>query len=244
MRYPKEFVKPDGRKLVSGGPRDLQRRQQVAYTTSPDVEVIESLKQQIEELKELSKAKQSGNLYTAEEVDEEIRKAVEAAVKETTIALKKSNKIVNQEIEPVLQKYKVQIVELQKNNDDLTRIHSSITTQNAELKTKISKLEEELKDVSELKKQIAVLEQTLSGKEEVIEALKSRAVVGDSTEVEDPNRPKMEQIFVDPLEKNSGAGLKSNIVIEELQTTDKKEEMDDKVTKLRSLLGKLPVKKK
>ena len=244
MKYPKEFVKPDGRKLVSGGPRDLQRRQQVAYTTSPDVEVIESLKQQIEELKELSKAKQSGNLYTAEEVDEEIRRAVESAVKETTIALKKNNKIVSQEIEPILQKYKVQIVELQKNNDDLTRIHSSITTQNAELKTKISKLEEELKDVVEFKKQIAVLEQTLSGKEEVIEALKSRTVVSDSAEVEDPNRPKMEQIFVDPLEKNSGAGLKSNIVIEELQTTDKKEEMDDKVNKLRSLLGKLPAKKK
>ncbi len=29
MKYDKEFVKPDGRKLATGGPRDLQRRQRM-----------------------------------------------------------------------------------------------------------------------------------------------------------------------------------------------------------------------
>lgn len=245
IRYPKEFIKPDGRKLVSGGPRDMQRKQTVAYATSPDVEVIEALKQQIEELKELSKSKQAEGLYTAEEVDEEIRKAVEAAVKETTISLKRSTQAASQEVEPVLQKYKVQILELQKNNDDLTKIHSSVANQNAELKSQISKLESELKETIELKKQIAVLEQTLAGKEEVIEALKSRPVTSVAEIVEDPNRPKLEQTFIDPLEKGAGDGLKSNIKIEEteLELPLKKEEMDDKVSKLRGLLGKLPTKK-
>jgi DNA repair exonuclease SbcCD ATPase subunit len=245
MDYPKEHIKSDGRKLVSGGPRDLQRKQQMIYTTLPDVGLIEGLKKQIEELKEISKSKQSGNLYTAEEVDEELRKAVEAAVKETTLALKKNTQMVNQEIEPVLQKYKVQIVELQKNNDDLIRNHSSIIDQNSEMKIKIDKLEEELKEVIELKKQIAVLEQTLIGKAELIDTLKSRPVVVGSTEVEDPDRPKMEQIFVDPLEKDAGDGLKPNINIEttKLDLSPQKEEMDDKVNKLRGLLGKLPTRK-
>jgi chromosome segregation ATPase len=248
MKYPKELVKPDGRRLIAGGPRDMQRRQQVAYTTSPDVEVIRELQQQIEEIKELAKSsKKSGDLYTAEEVDEEIRKAVEAAVKETTISLKRNTQAANQEIEPVLQKYKTQILDLQRNNDDLTRLHTTITSQSAEMKEKISKLETEIGEVTELKKQIAVLEQTLAGKEELIETLKTRPViVQGTTEVEDPNRPKMEQVFVDPLEKDAGKDLKSsiNIEVEDIPTTDKKEEMDDKVFKLKSLLGKLPTKKK
>lgn len=245
IRYPKEFVKPDGRKLVSGGPRDMQRRQYVAYDTSPDVEIIETLKQQIEELKELSKQKKSEGYYTADEVDDEIRKAVETAVKETTLSLKKSTQMAAQEVEPLVQKYKVQIVELQKNNDDLTKIHSSITAKNSELKNEISKLEDELKEVNELKKQIAVLEQTLVGKEEVIETLKSRPAGATVEFVEDPDRPKMDQIFVDPLEKGAGDGLKSNINIEvtELELPLKKEETDDKVSRLRGLLGKLPTKK-
>jgi hypothetical protein len=249
MKYPKELVKPDGRKLIAGGPRDMQRRQQVAYTAAPDAGVIEALQRQIEELKELTKSnKKEGELYTAEEVDEEIRKAVEAAVKETTISLKRNTQAAAQEIEPLVQKYKVQIVELQKNNDDLTRLHNTITNQSSEMKDKIAKLESEVGEVTELKKQIAVLEQTLTGKDELIEALKTRPVIVQqgAVEQEDPNRPKMEQVFVDPLEKDSGKDLKSsiNIKVEDIPTTDKKEEMDDKVFKLKSLLGKLPTKKK
>lgn len=248
MKYPKELVKPDGRKLIAGGPRDMQRRQQVAYSAAPDAGIIEALQKQIEELKELTKSnKKEGELYTAEEVDEEIRKAVESAVKETTISLKRNTQAAAQEIEPLVQKYKVQIVELQRNNDDLTRLHNTMASQSSEMKDKIAKLESEVNEITELKKQIAVLEQTLAGKDELIDALKTRPViVQGTTEVEDPNRPKMDQVFVDPLEKDSGKGLKSsiNIEVEDIPTTDKKEEMDDKVNKLKSLLGKLPTKKK
>jgi len=49
----------------------------------------------------------------------------------------------------------------------------------------------------------------------------------------------MEQVFVDPLEDDAGEGMKSTINIE---TITKDEEVNDKVDKLRGLLGKLPTK--
>jgi hypothetical protein len=49
----------------------------------------------------------------------------------------------------------------------------------------------------------------------------------------------MEQVFVDPLEEDSGKGLKSSINIE---TVTKDEEVLGRVDKLRGLLGKLPKK--
>ena len=246
MKYPKEFIKPDGRKLMAGGPRDLQRRQHLTQTLSPDFELIEDLKKQIEELKEIAKNKSSDILYTPEEVDEEIRKAVEAAVKETTLALKKETSKANQDLEPIIQKYKIQIVELQKHNDDLTKLHQTITVQNKELKEKILRLEEELKDTNELKKQIAVLEQTIAGKDEVIETLKSRPVIVsnvDGTASEELDRPKIDRVFVDPLDENASTGLKPNINVDELQILEKRDDIDEKVNKLKNLLGKLPTKK-
>jgi hypothetical protein len=247
MRYPKEFVKKDGRKLVTSGPRDMQRKQQVAYTTSPDVEVIQELKQNIDELKAkfpTQQAKPEG-YYTPEEVDEEIRKAVAMAVKETTLSLKKSQQANSQEIEPILQKYKIQILELQRNNDDLVKLQRTVSEKNSDLQIKLDKLEQTSSEAEELRKQIAVLNQALAGKEELVEALKARPIeVRSGTEViEDPNRPKLDQVFIDPLEKNSGKNLRSSITIEEMAMPDEKERMDDKVNKLKSILGKLPIKK-
>jgi chromosome segregation ATPase len=243
IRYPKEFVKPDGRKLVSGGPRDLQRRQQISQVPTPDIETVDSLKKQIEEIKEISKRlPKQENYFSPEEVDEEIRKAVENAVKETTISLKRSSQGNNQEIELALQKYKSQIVELQKSNDDFIRIHKTIIEENKELKDKIEKLKQNENIINELKTQIAVLEQTVSGKEELIVSLKTRpmAVI---EEIEDPKRPKMDKIFIDPIENGAGEKLKANIRIEQTLPVSEREEVEDKVGRLKSLMGKLPTKK-
>lgn len=243
IRYPKEFVKPDGRKLIGGGPRDLQRRQQMIPVAGPDASLIEDLKKQIEELKEISKrTPKPEGFFSPEEVDDEIRKAVENAVKETTISLKRSSQSNSQELEPILQKYKVQIVELQKSNDDFVRLHTTITEENKNLKTKIEQLKQMEDKVTEMKTQIAVLEQVVAGKDELIMSLKTRPVAA-MTEVEDPNRPKMDKVFVDPLEEGAGDKLKANIKVEKTTQVQEKDQVEDKVGKLKSLLGKLPTKK-
>lgn len=194
--YPKEFVKGDGRRLIAGGPRDLQRKQKVTQFVVPNAG-IEDLKKQIGELqsqlKQTLDGKTPDGYFTAEEVDEEIRKAVAQAAGE------------------------------------ITKIRS--------LKTQIKKLKNELKNIEELKKEIALLKQTLAGKEELIEALKSKpAIIGDRV-VTDPDRPQMEKKFIDPLESDAGKGLKSFIKTDKV-IKEGEEELDGQVDKLRSLLNK------
>jgi hypothetical protein len=77
IKYDKEHVKPDGRKLIRGGPRDLQRRQ--AQTT-----VVEQLR---EDIRRMSVAPATEG-YTGEQVDEEVRKAVASAIEEVKNANK------------------------------------------------------------------------------------------------------------------------------------------------------------
>jgi len=245
--YKKQYVKSDGRKLVRSGPRDMQARV-ASGGYSPDSELVALLTNQIAELKAEILALKSKTtttndapqgFFTPEQVDEEIRKAVEAAVAEAAISFKGQQ---NQEsdLAPLVQEYKKQIVELQKGNDNLTRLHATMAKENTDLKTRIAKLETEATEAAELKKKIAVLEQEIVGKQELIETLKSSpAILGD--EVIDPDRPQMEQVFVDPLEDDAGEGLKSSIQIE---TVVKDDEVDDKVNKLKDLLGKSPLNRR
>ena len=243
INYPKELVKPDGRKLIAGGPRDMQRRMRTPdLPTTASSEVGEHLAQKIEELSQALKSKPvvPEGYMAPEQVDAEIRKAVEEAVKETTLAMKRISQVSAQSVEPTLQKYKVQIVELQKTNDDLTKLHSEIAKQNSDLKSKISELEVKKEEIKELEIKLAVLEQNLKGKDEMIVVLKSRT--GDGASVEDPNRPKMDSVFIDPLSADSGKGLKSFIQTDDV-TREEKDEMMNKVSKLKGLLGKLPVRR-
>ena len=190
INYPKEFVKPDGRKLRTGGPRDLQRRQTGTQTKEFDADV---LKEQFDNLREdLQKIQPKQIVFSAEQVDEEIRKAVEQAIKETMASI---------------------------NNQDYNK-HQT--------------------EVDDLKREIDNLKQNLSGKEEVIDVLKSRPMTTNAV-VEDPDRPQMEQKFIDPLEKDAGKGLKSHIDIADVSVGEK-ENMSEKVDKLKGLLGKLPNK--
>jgi len=240
--YPKTYLKSDGRKLISSGPRDLQRVQQTQQFITPEAELIGGLKKQIENLTtQLSNqlaAGQPTGYFSPEEVDAEVSKAVSQAIAEATLEFKKTGHLSDQSVERALQKYKMQIVELQKGNDDLTRMHTTITSQNSDLKKKIEKLNENVKEVVDLKKQIAVLEQAVEGKDELINTLKTRpAIIDGEVIVTDPDRPQMEQVFVDPLEEDAGKDLESHINIEDI-TPEDPDEVGEKVDKLRDLLGK------
>lgn len=242
IKYKKQYVKSDGRKLNRSGPRDMQARTAGSYT--PDTSIVELLTNQLTELRAeiLAMKSRSGDaapagFFSPEQVDEEIRRAVEAAVAESAISFKGDTK--NADMAPLVHEYKKQIVELQRGNDNLTKLHASITKESGNLKEKIAKLEAEMVDVVELKKQIAVLEQELVGKEEMVEMLKTRPAILEGEVFTDPDRPKMEQVFVDPLEEGAGKGMKATINIE---TVVKDEEVGDKVNKLKDLIGKLPNK--
>ena len=85
IKYEKEFIKPDGRRLSTGGPRDLQRRQK--HVAREQIELIDFLRAEIRDLNERLAIKTVGKgEYTGEQVDEEIRKAVSLAVVETKTA--------------------------------------------------------------------------------------------------------------------------------------------------------------
>ena len=94
MRYRKDFVKSDGRQLLKGGPRDQQLRAKAMSESA----VADSLIEQLAELKAEVKRLEAGgavaaiprDLFTAQQVDEEIRRAVSQAMAEATISLKKN----------------------------------------------------------------------------------------------------------------------------------------------------------
>jgi hypothetical protein len=87
IKYEKEFVKPDGRRLPTGGPRDLQRRQRQESREQTDL--IDFLRSEIRDLNERLAVKTVGTgEYTGDQVDEEIRKAVLSAVEEVKEATK------------------------------------------------------------------------------------------------------------------------------------------------------------
>ena len=243
MRYKKDFVKSDGRQLLKGGPRDQQLRAKAlseSALTDTLIDQIAELKSEVIRLESGGVGTTPKGLFTPEQVDEEIRKAVSQAMAEATISLKKSGPDPN--VEQLIKKYKEQIVQLQSTNDDFSRMHKSIANENTELKDKLDKQKQFLEEATELQRKIAVLEQELAGKEEVIETLKSRPAIinGEIMMEEDPDRPQMEQAFIDPVEDGAGDGLTSNIISREITRDVDDGEIGEKVNKLKDLLGSLP----
>jgi len=209
INYKKEIVKPDGRKLVSGGPRDQQRRLKEVQDQKG---LIDALKDEIQHLRQSAPAPEpqvktiDKNLFTGEQVDEAVRKAVLEA-----LSLKKT--------------------EFDK---ELLKINKSLE------KSKI--------DVIKLDSKVEALEKSLVDKEESLKIerdrnnqLMNQLSTKEEVHYEDPDRPKMETTFIDPLEKDAGDNLTAHITAEELEVK-KKDKIYSSVDKLRGLVGKLPSK--
>jgi DNA repair exonuclease SbcCD ATPase subunit len=82
VKYKKEHIKTNGRKLTGGGPRDLQRRQQQSDIVIDHSGVIGELKNEINELSKELRERPVVNGYSGEQMDDEIRSAVTDAVKD------------------------------------------------------------------------------------------------------------------------------------------------------------------
>ncbi len=296
MKYDKEFQKPDGRKLTTGGPRDLQRKQRMQDRQQS--ELIVYLQEEIRRLnKELATA-DSGE-YTGEQVDEEIRKAVSAALMEVkdsydedkkefqsaVEAFKKNEKNLLEQIKNLeiyqlgvkndLDKFKLErdkavsekkeLEDESSKRDNLNTLHNKdmkkfqfeieflikektdiINKHNNEItkfKIESEKKKGEVKSLKEKAKRIGADEEIttlLKEQTKQIEVL-TEALANAETQLEiETNRPKMETAFIDPLEKDAGKDLTPHIEIKEEKPAEEKGEMNAKVERLRSLMGKLP----
>ena len=92
----------------------------------------------------------------------------------------------------------------------------------------------------ELESENIRLKDSIQNKDILIEQLrnlKSLENVKTTTEDKDPDRPEIETKLIDPVEKDLG-GAESHIKIEQL-TLKEKDNMSDKVGKLKKLLGKM-----
>lgn len=235
---------------AGGGPRDQQRRLQIMDQPDSSSETVKELRNQIailtrelatrprfEEGNEVSRGE-----FTAEDVDKEIRVAVVGAVKETEDRLKDK------------------ISKLNNNNKGLT---DEIDRLKSELSSVIKQSDLGIKDsVTGYEKKIANLETKIRNRDEVIDEFKSdesreineltkkveelTMAVAAAQEIQvdiDPDRPQIEEVFVDPLEKDAGSKIEAHINIEDT-SLDEKIKVDEKVNKLRDMLGKLPGAKK
>lgn len=213
ITYNKQVITKD-RRVMTSGPRDRQIKQQLANQPGGDNSgLVEELRNQIAELKlQLKDTPQGG--YTADQVNEEIEKAIKAETAEL--------------------RAKLEIKE-----------HSARS-----LNTEISRLEAELVEkketIKELRSQKPVTDNNvtalLAEATKKIEALSMQVLSSTGQEaIVDPDRPQMETVFVDPIERDSN--VEKHFDVEKEDKTNKKDEMAGKVDKLKNLLGKLPSKR-
>ena len=248
MEYRKEIEikKKPGRIITTSSPKDVQRRQVINRDSD---RIIEELKKQIGTLQ----LQVNTEDFTPERVDEEIRKAVKNAVTETKGHYEKL-------LTEIKEREKTLFDRLQNAGEDHNKqLQLERKKYEEKYNKKVTALEERFNNtISQLEDKLKLTEEKLIVKEETIETLKTekdetvknllkeynkkveelaRSISLKELEVDDPNRPKIEKVFIDPLEKGAGNELKPHVVVEE---DSKKESAKDKLDKLKGLMGGLP----
>jgi len=263
LRYNKEYI-PKDRRIQTHGPRDLQRKQ--AAGPEVDSRLVAELQATIASLREELNRKpitQEG-MFTAEQVNDEIIKAVKietADLKEKyeeklkvieieKINLTNSNRELKEKLEAAEKKATSSITEVEtKYKEAADGIKAKYDILLEERNSKINNLKEKIENQDNLIKKLESSNTTggLSQEQmqkmlaEVTDKMQSLALAaGHNIEDVDPDRPKMETVFIDPIEKSED--VESHITVEEDVSTTKKEEMTLQVDKLRNLIGKLPRK--
>lgn len=120
----------------------------------------------------------------------------------------------------------------------IKQIEQAIKETEIQFKEEISELNNKIKY---LESEIRVKEATIVDKNEIIETLKISLLnkSEDDVIITDSKRPVMEEVFIDPTEKDAGKGMKSHIKLEDVES---EEDIGNKVNKLKSLIGGLPKK--
>ena len=208
ITYNKQFTSKD-RRILPNGPADRQHKQAVsAISSSLDQSLVSELREHIVTLKKQLNNKKAGEgLYTTEQVNAEIIKAI----KDETSELRAKNST-----------YEA------KNKEILTTHEKEINV----LKN-IIKEKDVLIDEIRANKSYSIDESKLA---EMIAESTKNAAVGILSTVE-PDRPKIGAAFIDPIEKD--VKVEKHFKIEDISIR-KKDDVNDKVAKLKALIGKTP----
>lgn len=223
ITYDKKKVMKD-RQLTTRGPRDIQRKQQFGNT-----DLIEELRSQISALQDKLLEKNKGiSDFTAEQVNEEISKAIKEETSKLKIELEETKKFLDES--------KKHIDLLKVNLDDAT-LKAKLLEKDVEILN--NQFIEKDKLIDELKLGNNNVTMLLTDAIKKIEAFSLLQPMESIAEISS-DRPKMETVFVDPTEKGATIGGKLSVVEE--NSSIKGKDVDNKVNKLKNLLGKLPNK--
>ena len=226
FKYNKEHIKKNGRKLRTGGPRDLQRRQ--AQQSDVYEDLIEDLRKEISNLKkELQDdpVKKAG-MFTAEQVDADINRVVNETIKELTTKHKDG-----------LERKETAFLELSLKTK--LKYNKIILEKETECKKLVAAKEKLLTDLRDQNKSLVekLCEIKESGDPEIANKLTTLLLgITEKASTIESDRPQMETVFIDPLEDDAGEGLEAHIDVEEV-SIEQKENIQDKVSKLKNLLG-------
>lgn len=189
---------------------------------------------------EASSKLQSDYEYKLKELEEKISRAKEESknISESFESLIKAQELKIKTLEANPSKLDAVVIEVGKlkiENDSLSKDNVTLEGRNKILFSEQLELKHEN---ALLKEKISGLEEVIKSKDSIIETLKNIQVVykgGEEVAPLDTGRPQMESVFVDPSETKS---MESFIEIKEVSQENDKINMNDKVNKLKNLLGK------
>lgn len=250
VEYYKNVEKKDGRVLRTGGPRDIQRKQRMDRDNN---QLIDILKEQISNLQNQINNSPPTTGFSAEQVDHEIRAAVKEAVEETVARYEGLLKKANEKVDAATKRFNnIEAVKNEQLNKEMEILRNKFIEKEHELGERYNN------KISELEDRLKIAEEKIVVKDELLEALRAekdsaiKNLIEEQTKKmeeltrsmaynqgqleEESDRPKMEDVFIDPLEEGAGDGLVPHIDIEDVSTKEK-DAMKDKVDKLRSIMG-------
>lgn len=212
VTYNKEFTKSDGRKLVSNGPRDLQRR---ASTYQQEIMMLK------EQIMLLQSYQNDCNTKTGS----------------VGISQDQLNDIINKTTEEVYlevdSKYAEKVSNLLNERDSKQR---DIETLREEIKRLNSKLDDKDKMIIDLTTKIGEISSRPITV--VSSGVTTSPTVQSTTETK---RPEMDKVYIDPSKKGAEDEMKSHVKIKEVKN-EGESNVGSSVNKLKSLMGKLPKK--
>ena len=240
ITYNKQVITKD-RRVMPSGPRDRQRKQQMEQMVQADhSELITELRNQITALQDRLATVPSGG-YSAEQVNVEIMKALKEETAELNKQHVEEKKHYDKKISELNKEIKAHEKSIVSYEKEIASLEKDVSVLKEKLIEKVKRIEflEEQKPVTD--NNVTALLAEATKKIETLSLQMASAGTADAV-ILDTNRPQMETVFVDPIEKEAKVEKHFDVEVEDV-TTNKKEEMAGKVDKLKNLLGKLPTKR-
>lgn len=279
IRYNKNLIKKD-RAVTTKGPRDLQNKQHLLSGEHSN-ELVSYLKEEVNRLTKLLESRPNqpapDGLFTPEQVDAEIMKALTSETAQLKLDYEKQIKNLHVEtirLENEVKRLSDENLKLKRVVSDTeseadSRVESITNSVKAKYDALLEERDNKIANMEERHRiEVDALKDKITDREDTISSLKSQGTVsgvseerlvellGEATKkieemakmipaaahdvASDSDRPAMDEVFVDPSESDDSYEYK--IEVEDV-SHKKKDDMANKVNKLKSLMGSLPNKR-